>query len=1433
MSGKNENAKMIQSIYSLTPMQEGMLYHYMEEEETTDYVIQSIFSLQGNLNEAKLKESLELLFEKYEILRTFFIYEKMDSPKQVVLKSRKPELSKWSLDDLAETEKQRKLDEIKQQDLLRRFDLQKDVLLRVTYIKVGKQEHKIIWSFHHIIMDGWCSSYVFGDFFRYYNMAIDGCSKDEIRKKIVSEKAGVSDYSEYIKWLEHQDHQAAKNYFKRLVTDYEEESGITSCDRPPGYSDKQMERVNIDFEKIEVEQVVQLAQKTAVTLNTVFEAAWGILLQSYNHSSDVIYGKVVSGRSAKIRGIEEMVGLFINTVPVRIKCSPDMTVETLLQNTLKQGIETSSYDYCSLAEIQSQSVNGASFIKTILAFQNVYINEKKLEDAEENFNIDLESMREQTNYNLSLSIFADEHSIRIDLLFNPNEYSRFEIDLLLGRLKKIILAFTNGIDDKVLEIQTLPEKEIEILKQFNDTYLEYDQFQTLTDIFRQTVSSCRSNVALVYQNKQMTYGELDLLTDAVAHRLKKQGIQKNDFIPIIADRGIKMIAAIVGVLKVGAAYVPIMPDYPPKRIEYIIADCKAKLILTCGYRENLNILQIDIEEALNNNEGIRLPEIEIQPQDQAYCIYTSGTTGKPKGVILSHKGVVAMRSFFIHEYQVTPSDNVLQFANFVFDASVWELTMSLFTGAKLTLIDKSIIADVSLFNEFVKKEKITISLLPPQYYLETDIKALRVLTTGGSAANRAVVEKAKDCEIYVNAYGPTESTVMATSWTPDYKDIRNVPIGRPIANSRIYILNNKKLCGIGMTGELCISGDGLAQGYLNNEQLTAEKFPDNPYESGKMYCTGDLARWLADGNIEYLGRIDEQVKISGYRIELSEVEGAIRMYNSVIDTAVIVSEDGSSEKNLCAYLTASNQIDIQKLNVFLQELLPYYMIPTHIMQIAEIPLTANGKLNKKELPSFETLVIHEYTAPRDKLEEILCNLMQEITGRARVGVNDNLFELGVNSLKAIRIVGKIKKLGININIKDIFEKKTVNKLAEKVRMENALDVDKADIMQPMEVDQGKAYSNLLQANVVDDNLTIVGKRLNNTLITGATGFLGIHLLADFIERESGNLYCLVRSENEQEGYQRLLSALDYYFGNKYHNYLKKRIFVVSGTIEQEDIKKYLPSDINTVIHSAAITKHYGFEEDFIRVNVSGTKRMLEYAVSIGAKFVYISTTSVGGRKKIDNSSPLIYDETYFSVQGEYHTSEYTKTKHQAEMLVLDAKLNGADTVILRVGNLTNRSTDGKPIQNYQDNRFMNMLKYVIEEGYVNSQILNLDLQFSPVDLVASAVINLIRNNCEKHSVYHVYNDNMIKFERIFHLLKEYNIILSYNETETYHYTDNLNSEFAIIMAEEDEEDLVYPEASCDFTKWLLNKSGFNWKQIDDEYLNKVVKCFCENGFWKR
>ncbi|MGV2364881.1 MAG UNVERIFIED_CONTAM: amino acid adenylation domain-containing protein, partial [Paenibacillus polymyxa] len=587
----------------------------------------------------------------------------------------------------------------------------------------------------------------------------------------------------------------------------------------------------------------------------------------------------------------------------------------------------------------------------------------------------------------------------------------------------------------------------QILSVWGDTAAEYPSEQTIHGLFETKTAHTPEQPALYFEGEQLSYRELNERANRLARTLRSQGVTKDRLVGLMTERSIDMIVGMLGILKAGGAYVPIDPTYPEERIRYMLDDSGAKLLLTQGHLVDKvafdgHMLVLNGAESVYHEDGSNLEPLS-GPNDLAYVIYTSGTTGQPKGVMLEHHGLCNLKTYFDQEFEISTSDHMLLFASYSFDAACWEIFQALFCGATLYVPTSETILDYERFEQYMADHHITVAALPPTYavYLEPQrMPNLRILVTAGSAASTELVYKWKDQVAYYNGYGPTENSVATSIW-PVSKDERAgqlISIGRPVPNHRVYMVDvHGHLAPIGVAGELCVSGPGLARGYLDRPELTAEKFVPNPFAAGeagyeRMYRTGDLARWMPDGNIEYLGRIDHQVKIRGYRIELGEVEAQILKVEDVQEVIVLAQADEQGQNQLVAYYVAEREVSAGELRSLLGEELPNYMVPSFLVQLEQMPLTPNGKIDRKALPAPEGSLQTgaDYVAPRTWVEVKLAQIWQDVLGLTQAGVKENFFEIGGHSLRATTLASKIhKELNKPLPLRSIFEAPTIEQLA--------------------------------------------------------------------------------------------------------------------------------------------------------------------------------------------------------------------------------------------------------------------------------------------------------------------------------------------------------------------------------------------------------------------
>ncbi|PJI09448.1 MULTISPECIES: hybrid non-ribosomal peptide synthetase/type I polyketide synthase [Clostridium] len=1032
----------IKSIYALTPMQEGLLYESIVRGGETYHISMEIRVI-GKLNIDILNESFKELVTRHDIFRTNFDSISFKENMQIVYKTRKANLEYRDIRNI-DVDKEEYITNLIKEDRKRGFDLSKDLLIRLFVVRIAEKEYSLILSNHHIILDGWSFGIISGELFNIYNSIMSNIH-EEVKKEVP--------YEDYVRWIKSQDKGKALNYWSDYLSGYD--NNIEIPFKKEKVSEGKPQKCVLKIDKNQTKLIELLAKDNNVTMNTILQSIWAIQLQKYNNVDDVTFGFIVSGRATEINGIDKMVGLFINTIPLRVNTTLEKKYSEVIKKINLDFIENEKYRYCSIAEIQNITQLKSGLTNTLMVFENTpidknIINKNILEKA--NIKITNPKCYEEINDNLNLKVTPGEEIV-VEFIYNDGVYSEEAVNKIKSHFENILNEVIKNPNVSIDEIEMLGEDERrELLVDFNDTYMDYKKDTTIQELFEYQACKNPQKAAVLFEDKKMSYSELNMRANSLASLLREKGIGLKHIVPILMDRSFEMVIGILAVLKAGAAYLPIDPDYPEDRINYILKDSKAQIILTTkGIRKQKSLeikkfIEIDNKE-LYTNEIEKIDNINNE-NDLAYVIYTSGTTGKPKGVMVEHRGVINLKYWFENELGIGQNENILQFASIAFDAFSWELYMSLLLGNTLCIPCKDIIMNPDLLNKYIRDNNITTISLPPfmAANLEEDNGLKRVITEGSELRFEQISHLLKKVDI-LNAYGPTEDTVCTTYYKLTKKIHSRIPIGKPIKNHRVLILDNSnKLVPVGLKGELCISGVGLARGYLNNEELTKKKFIENPYvKDERLYKTGDVARWLPDGNIEYLGRIDNQVKIRGFRIEMSEIEEGILKIPGISETAVIDKEkDGM--KYICAYYASKDDMTINLLRKALMKSLPKYMIPSYFIRIDKLPLNTNGKVDRKLLPEVGRQIKTgvQYEGPQNELEGRIVDICEEVLGLERLSVKDNLFEVGADSIRIANICGKLKKVNVNISINDMFYYENIrdiynNCIGEKISSDDKID----------------------------------------------------------------------------------------------------------------------------------------------------------------------------------------------------------------------------------------------------------------------------------------------------------------------------------------------------------------------------------------------------------
>lgn len=1049
--GRQEN---IEDIYPLNSMQEGILFHSIYQKNTSVYMVQLSFRLRMNLEFPLVEKSLNELMQRHDVLRTAFIHEGRERPLQIVLKKRSADLFYHDFSDLPPGKDRESLvAEIKAKDRRRYFDFVKDPLLRIGIMKLDNAEYEFIWSFHHILMDGWCLGIIISEFFRIY---------ESLHTRSVPRLPEVKPYKIYIQWLEKQDKEASKHYWRNYLKQYE---GLAQIPRreeagEPAEGYRSTDLV-IQFPPEKTAALNKLARENKVTVSTVFQSLWGILLGRYTNRNDVVFGAVVSGRPAGIDGVESMVGLFINTVPVRISYENHIRWIDLLKKVQEDALQSEIHHYYPLGDIQTESGLKQNLLDHILAFENFPVADRLLQldsrsgQGDDNgFSILRVDVFEQTNYDLNVTIIPEDR-LRITFKYNANAYKENNLRRLGEHLENVFTQLIGNEEMEIGRIELISHREKTLMLQdLNDTQADYPQEKTVHGCFQEQVSQVSFRTAMVSEDLQFTYDELNSMANRLARFLRSKGVYSDTLVGLCLTRSFHLIAAILGVIKAGGAYLPIDPEYPRDRVSYMLQDCNAKMLLANGDVDPARLPTteiIDVDDLAIGRQDESDPHSVNEAGDLLYVIYTSGTTGKPKGVMIDHRNVVRLLFNDRFLFSFGRDDIWTMFHSYCFDFSVWEMYGALLYGGKLILVSRPSARDPVGFLKLLRREQVSVlNQIPSAFYHLAAEEAkekrkelcIRYVIFGGEALHPAKLRNWKEKypeTLLINMFGITETTVHVTFKKIGDREIEtNVSnIGRPLPTLTTYVLDgNLRFLPIGIAGELCVGGDGLGRGYLNHPDLSDRKFVVNPYRSkDRLYRSGDLGKFTDTGEMEYLGRIDHQLKIRGFRIEPDEIESMLLTHPHITEV-VVLARDDENGKYLCAYFTAEAKKDAGELRTFLQGQLPDYMIPAYFIQVKRMPLSPSGKIDRRALPELNTFSRdfgEPCIDPRNETEAGLVEIWTRVLVVDRIGVRDNFFNIGGDSMKSIRILSLINgRFGTALNVADIYAHDTIEALAERI-----------------------------------------------------------------------------------------------------------------------------------------------------------------------------------------------------------------------------------------------------------------------------------------------------------------------------------------------------------------------------------------------------------------
>jgi amino acid adenylation domain-containing protein len=983
----------VQDIYPLAPMQEGLLFQSLSQPESRAYFVQMTFDVEGPLDLDAFRRSWQLLFARHDILRTAFMHEEVSQPLQVVLEKREPPIAIHDVSGLSPEERHAFIESCTARDREHGFDFQHEPLMRLTLFRLSGTLHHLIWSYHHLLLDGWCLGVLHGELLEIY---------DAIREGRAPALPPPRPYRGYIDWLQAQDRATALGHWSRVLAGCEQATRVTPMVLLSNAPFEAREHL-LQLDPATTRDLTALAAAIPVTLSTAMQAVWSIVLSAYNDSSDVVFGAVVSGRPPEVEGIEEMIGLFINTVPVRARLRPEISFIDLARELQSAALDGAPYQSLPLADVQALTPVGRALFDHVVVFENYPAdNGRRVRDDDILFRFT--GAHDRTHYDFSLVVIPGPQLV-IKLMYNASVYGTRQIERIARHIETTARRVAASPMAPLPCISILPDDEREQLLTFRGPNAPPSPHRSIVDWLDAQAERTPDAVAVVFGETKLSYRQLHRRANAFARTLPAA-----ERIAILMPRSIDLVISVLGMLKAGSAYVPIDTALPPAQIDAIVRDSGCYTVIT------------RIAEGKDD-----APAVSIAPGDLAYVLYTSGSTGAPKGCAIEHRNLLHyLRWANAYYFENDDEGSFPLFTSIAFDLTVTSLFLPLLRGKTLYVFPQDAGIDDVLADGRFDSLKLTPSHCS---LIERQAPNIRVAIVGGEALTHRHVESLTsmnpDVRIH-NEFGPTETTVGCVVKRIDPSDER-ILIGRPIDDTAVYVLDrNGNLAPLGVAGEMFLAGADVGRGYFGNDSLTRARFLPSPFVDGeRMYRSGDIGRWLTNGDLDFLGRNDDQVKVRGHRLDLGEIEIALQRCDGVRRAVVL-----ARGTDLIAWIESDSPVDVEAL----RSLVPDWMIPTRFAYIDRLPLTRNGKIDKAALPDPEPLAATASVAPRDPVEEQILLIWSEVLGERGAGIDDNFFDLGGHSLKAMQVVSRIHRgLGVKLSVHDFLEAPTVSGIAALVR----------------------------------------------------------------------------------------------------------------------------------------------------------------------------------------------------------------------------------------------------------------------------------------------------------------------------------------------------------------------------------------------------------------
>lgn len=1408
--------------YPLTENQRGVYIDWEMNRDALQYNIPQAFKFAPGTDAERLKAAVMAAVEAHPGLMTRMVWRNGDVMQE-------PHGSEDFNIEITQLDRMPDADFF--QSKIRPFHLYNDVLFRCEIFKYLDTVYMLMDN-HHIIFDGMSAMVMMEDIRKAY-----------AGEKLDGEEYSALDHALYEKdLLESDGFEKAELWFDTLIGDSESTSYPRSA-HPDNDIAGGMGRIRLSMKSAEIRK---FCTARGLTVSNYLLSSFLQLLHRLVRENTVQITTVNNGRN-DIRLLADT-GMFVKTLPVVSRCEKprEITPAQFAEEIQKQFLTTQDNDFYPFTSLVDRKGIHPEIMYVYEGGIDMSMNSGAL-SAEE-----IPLALNTAKVPLTLLVYEDgKQDFELVLEYDTSYYCLDDMAVLLHMMSSLSQSLTTA--ETVADGVMTDSRALDVLGRIRDGKKCDVPYRSMHGEMENRADETPDVKAVVACDRTLTYREFDNECNRIANALIKRGVEHGDRIVILLPRRASLISAIFGAMKTGSAYIPCDPDYPAERIRLITEDSGARYIITTADRVPLYENAVDIEDLLEETDTKR-PGVAVGPEDVAYMIYTSGSTGRPKGVMIPQRGICNYTfGYYDKYYRNRPEVKTeMLLVTISFDASLNNLAVSLTCGHTLVLANEEECKDVIMLSKLMLDNHVdSFDTTPSRLDAMLDLPEFRKaisqcshLNIGGEGFQTALIAKLFEAGFHgkaINEYGPTETTVGSNHY--ELSPYTPVIAGPPFYNEwqRVVDAWGGEL-PVGAVGELYIFGRGLGLGYNNLPEKTAEAYVE--YHGERGYRTGDLARWTPEGEIVILGRIDHQVKLRGLRIELGEIESVALDFKGIGKVAANVVEVNKIQ-HLVLYYTSPEELDTDALQEHLASRLTEYMVPDSYMRIEEMPLTPNGKTNRKALPLPEIAGGAEYVAPEGKLETLICDAFGSVLGNDRVGVNDDFFSIGGTSISAIKVVAAISLGGYSVTYKNVFEARTPRALAELIsgKKQTAAAVTPSDVSLTSGDHQKSEFEDVLKRNTIDAFLTGKRQELGDVLLTGATGFMGIHMLHRLLTEHDGKIICLLRRKGDISPESRLRTLLFYYFDNSFEEAFESgRIRIVEC-----DVTTPVPDDVaatmefQTVVNCAANVKHFSAGNDIELVNVESVRNLIALCEKKNARLIHVSTVSIAGESVNGYPDPDLLLTEHMMDFGQSLANQYVSSKYKAEELILTAvRDKGFNGKIMRVGNLSARASDGEFQINFSSNAFMGRLKAYTTLGCAPYAVLDAPCEFSPIDEVCGAIL-LLATTPSDMVVFHPCNNHRLPLGDVLHILNEAgcrvdaveNDVFMNAEREAMDEPEKVNALQPLLAYDSDKaSQTTFIRYDSSFTSQILYRLGFRWDPTSHEYVSRFIQAIKSLNFFE-